>query len=33
MEEFWYEILDEPRLANILFYSLWLYDSNDSMLN
>lgn len=29
MEEFWYEILDEPRLTDITFYSVWLYDSND----
>lgn len=33
MPEFSFEILDEPHLTDILFYSLWLLDSNDSMLN
>jgi hypothetical protein len=33
MEEFWYEILDEPHLTDTLFYSPWLFDSNDPMLN
>lgn len=33
MEKFWYEILDEPHLTDILFYSPQLFDSNDSMLN
>lgn len=33
MQEILFEILDEPHLTDILLYSLWLLDSNDSMLN